>query len=713
MIDLLQGEGSQAVLTWPEGIPFFDGGRREEGIKMEKRETHSIRALKGVGEQRAAKYQKLGIETVEDLLRHYPRSYEDWSVLTPLAEAVSDTVCCIQAEALSAPVSHYIRQGMTLYQFLAVDGAAKMKVTIFNNRFAADRIRAGHNYLFYGKVTVRGRTKEMSSPEIQPAEMGASIRPVYPQTEGLSTRMIEGAVRQAFSMWEDRLVDPLPEALRQEYALCHIRYALKNIHFPKSHEMLAVARRRLVFEELLVLQLGMAMLRNRGRNGHAPKLTVDQSDTFFSLLPFSPTKAQRRAVSDAVEDMRSGVPMSRLLQGDVGSGKTAVAAALCHTAAANGWQSALMAPTGILAEQHYQSLCELLQPVGIQVALLTGSTTAAQKRDLLEKLKEGTIQLVVGTHALLQESVEFHNLGLVITDEQHRFGVEQRAILASKGENAHVYVMSATPIPRTLALMIYGDLDISVLDELPPGRKPVATYAIDSGKRMRALGFIKKHLDEGYQAYIVCPLVEEGGSDLKAAQQYAQSLKQGLLRDYQIGLVHGRMKPSEKDKVMAGFFEGKIQLLVSTTVIEVGVNVPNAVIMMVENAERFGLSQLHQLRGRVGRGNVQSHCILVSDAQNQQAKRRMWIMSHSNDGFKIAEEDLKLRGPGDFFGQRQHGLPALKIADMNSDMAVLREAQEAAHAILKADPNLEEDSHQGLRREVKGLFDQVGEQGLN
>lgn len=696
-----------------EGFPFFNGVLERRGIRMEKKETRSIRTLKGVGEQRATKYAKLGIETVEDLLHHYPRSYEDWSVLTPLAEAVSDTVCCIQAEALSAPAAHYIRKGMTLYQFVAVDGAAKMKVTIFNNRFAADRIRAGHNYLFYGKVTVRGRTREMSSPEIQPAEMGASIRPVYPQTEGLSSRMIETAVRQAFSVWEDGLSDPLPEALRQEYALCHLRYAIRNVHFPKSHETLAVARRRLVFEELLVLQLGMAMLRSRGRNGQAPKLNVDKSKEFFSMLPFAPTDAQRRAVSEAVEDMRTGIPMSRLLQGDVGSGKTAVAAALCHTAAANGWQSALMAPTGILAEQHYQSLRELLEPAGIRVALLTGSTTAAQKRDILEQLKEGTIQLAVGTHALLQESVVFQNLGLVITDEQHRFGVEQRAALASKGQNTHVYVMSATPIPRTLALMIYGDLDISVLDEPPPGRKPVATYAIDSKKRMRALGFVKKHLDEGYQAYIVCPLVEEGEGDLKAAQQYARSLEQGPLRDYQIGLVHGRMKPSEKDKVMADFSSGKVQLLVSTTVIEVGVNVPNAVIMVVENAERFGLSQLHQLRGRVGRGNVQSHCILISDAQNEQAKRRMWIMSHLSDGFQIAEEDLKLRGPGDFFGQRQHGLPALKIADMASDMAVLREAQEAAHAILKDDPNLEASQYEGLRREVEGLFAQVGEQGLN
>ena len=439
----------------------------------------------------------------------------------------------------------------------------------------------------------------------------------------------------------------------------------------------------------------------------------DYSEAFFALLPFSPTGAQRRAISECLQDMRSSTPMSRLLQGDVGSGKTAVAAALIHTAAKNGLQCAMMAPTGILAEQHYHTLEGFLGPAGIHCALLTGATRTAEKKEMKALLTSGEIDLVVGTHALLQKDVVFRRLGLVITDEQHRFGVGQRAALADKGGNPHLLVMSATPIPRTLALMIYGDLDISILDELPPGRQKIKTYAVGSRLHQRVYAYIRKHLDQGLQAYIVCPLVEERETELTAAQEYAQKLQNGPFRGYRLGLLHGRMKPKEKEDTMRRFAANDIQLLVSTTVVEVGVDVPNAVVIVIENAERFGLSQLHQLRGRVGRGRHPSSCILISDAENGQAKQRLQTMCETTDGFQIADADLKMRGPGDFFGARQHGLPALKIANMVTDMEALKQAQEAARGILQADPGLAKAENAGLRQAVERLFQTVGETGLN
>ena len=463
-----------------------------------------------------------------------------------------------------------------------------------------------------------------------------------------------------------------------------------------------------------MLQLGLLRLKGRTRGQAGAVITADYTADYCRLLPYSLTGAQQRAIGDCVKDMMGGSPMSRLVQGDVGSGKTAVAAGVAYTAIRNGWQAAMMAPTEILAEQHMRSLSSLLEPGGIRVGLLTGSLPPAQKRDLLDRLAVGDLDFVVGTHALLSEGVSFSRLGLVITDEQHRFGVDQRARLAAKGANPHMLVMSATPIPRTLALIIYGDLDVSILDELPPGRQPVATFAVDSGKRERAYAYVKKHIDQGRQGYIVCPLVEEGETDLASAEEYAGRLASGSFRGYPLGLLHGRMKPAEKERVMAAFAAGDITVLVSTTVIEVGVDVPNAVIMVIENAERFGLAQLHQLRGRVGRGRHASTCILISDAQNDEAKRRMKVMCETNDGFRIADEDLKLRGPGDFFGSRQHGLPDLKIADlMGGDMPLFREAQETARVIIGEDPDLNGAQHALLAREVRRLFDRVGDHGLN
>lgn len=588
-----------------------------------------------------------------------------------------------------------------------------MDITIFNSKYQAEKIKIGKEYLFYGKVDKKGRLYEMSAPEIEYADNNERIRPIYSQTAGLSTKIIEKTLAQILNDKEFALTDILPQALREKYKLCSIKYALKNIHFPQSDDALKTARKRLVFDELFIFQIAMKKLRHRVKKDTSAVIKQNYSSEFFNMLPFKPTNAQIRAVNDCINDMSCPNPMSRLLQGDVGSGKTAVAAAICYNAAKNGFQSALMAPTEILAVQHYDSLSQLLTPAGIKTALLTGSTTAADKRDIRQGLADGSIQFVVGTHALLQENVIFKALGLVVTDEQHRFGVSQRACLAGKGINPHLLVMSATPIPRTLALIIYGDLDISVLDELPPGRQIIETYRIDSGKRQRAYNFIKKHLDMGRQAYIVCPLVEQNQSELTAATVYADEISQKYFTNYNVGLLYGKMKPSQKEAVMKDFAEGKIQLLVSTTVIEVGIDVPNAVIMLIENAERFGLSQLHQLRGRVGRGKYKSYCILVSDAKGDIAKKRLNVMCATNNGFIIADEDLKLRGPGDFFGSRQHGLPNLNIADLHGDMDILKLAQDAAAQLLENDPELMDNDNRFIKAETEKIFEDIGEYGLN
>ena len=526
--------------------------------------------------------------------------------------------------------------------------------------------------------------------------------------------MVAAAIRQALDACASALQhDPLPAALLHQYSLCPLSEAIGQIHFPADHAALAAARRRLVFEELLTLQLGLLRLKGREKEGCAPQMKEDYTQEFFRLLPFRPTGAQERAASQCAADMKRAVPMSRLLQGDVGSGKTAVAAAVLYTAVKNGWQCALMAPTEILAEQHERSLSSFFEGTGLRIALLTGSVKPSRRREILQGLEQGDIDLAVGTHALLGEGVVFRRLGLAITDEQHRFGVAQRAALAKKGHAPHLLVMSATPIPRTLALMIYGDLDLSVLDELPPGRQNIATYAVGTALRPRIYRFLQKHLDQGLQAYIVCPLVEEGDSPMASAEEYARRLSEREFAGYHVGLLHGRMKGSEKEAVMRDFQQNRIQLLISTTVVEVGVDVPNAVVMVIENAERFGLSQLHQLRGRVGRGKHASTCILVSDAQNEEALRRLRVMCETCDGFRIADEDLKLRGPGDFFGARQHGLPELRIADMLTDTAVLRETNLAARELLERDPKLEAPEHRGLSELVEELFSTIGQEGLN
>ena len=684
----------------------------KQGFDGSKIESKPLKYYKGVGEKRAELFAKLGIGSSDALLRYYPREYEDWSdcvsVDTAKANAESGEICCIRA-TVAAPVRSVFLSGRrTLYSTRAVDDEGKgFRLTFFNNPYIPKMLVQGSEYSFRGKLFVGSNGAEMTSPAF---ESGAcdKIIPVYRATEGLPSRQIAKVTQQVLDELPEDLSDPLPESVRAKYHLCHIRYALRQIHFPDDRETLATARDRLVFEELLILQLGLLRLKGRTRGAAGVTRTRDCTEEFWRMLPFEPTGAQKRAASEAVRDMMSGErSMSRLLQGDVGSGKTAVAAAICYTAARNGVQSALMAPTEILAEQHYRSIAALLEPCGVRVGLLTGSMTAAQKRRAKEAAAAGETDLLIGTHALISDGVAFASLGLVITDEQHRFGVNQRGALAAKGDNPHVLVMSATPIPRTLALLIYGDLDISVLDEMPKGRIPIDTFFVDGGKRQRAYNFVKKHVAEGRQGYVICPLVEdsEDGGDRKAARSYAESLAAGYLSGCRVGLLHGKMKGAEKDEVMKRFAAGELDVLVSTTVVEVGVNVPNAVIMIIENAERFGLSQLHQLRGRVGRGSIQSYCILISDAKNEAAVARLNTMCKTTDGFAIANEDLKQRGPGDFFGSRQHGLPDMKIADMMTDTRIFSQAQEAAREILRSDPELTARENSGLAEEVTRLFD--------
>ena len=674
-----------------------------------------IKYLKGVGERRAAMLSRLGVSDVNALVRLYPRVYEDWSRIKSINEAQIGEICCIKGIVGSPVRKNLIRKGLTLYKTEITDGSGIMGITIFNSRFAAEKLTEGDEFLFFGRVGGNLYRKEMNSPEIEPAEGADRIRPIYPQTHGLNSKMIEKLVRTALTECRDELVDPIPLWLREKYCLMNLPDSLWNIHFPKSPDYLEEARRRLIFEELLILQLGLEKMRSQTQKNAGAIIERDFSEEYFSHLPFSPTGAQRRAVKEAMRDMMSGRQMNRLLQGDVGSGKTAVAAALVYSAAKNSMQSALMAPTEVLAEQHYKTFLKLFEGCSINVELLTGSDTAAQKRRKKEALKAGEIDLLIGTHAIIQSDVEFKSLALVITDEQHRFGVEQRNALGEKGENPHLYVMSATPIPRTLALIIYGELDISILDELPPGRQKIETYAVTSELRQRAYNYVKKHLDAGRQGYIICPLVDEGESDteLASAVKYADELQRGDFRGYTVGLMHGKMKSADKKKVMESFSNGETQLLVSTTVIEVGVDVPNAVIMVIENAERFGLSQLHQLRGRIGRGQYKSTCILITDAKNDTAQRRMKVMETTTDGFKIADEDLKLRGPGEFFGSRQHGLPEMKIADMLEGRSTLEETQRAAKEIMARDPELSSPESTALKNEIQRLFDAVGSAGMN
>ena len=676
---------------------------------MDEKLKRSVQYLKGVGEKRAKLLERLDIYTVFDLLSHFPRGYEDRTRIKPIAETELDETVCIEAIIASPVVSRRIRKGLEIARIRAVDATGSITLVFFNQGYLKEALKEGQTYILYGKVTGNLLKREMQNPTFEAAGQSGlktgRIVPIYALTAGITGNILAKCMRNALDEYKDDLADPIPAELRKRYQLAHAAYAYENIHFPQDFEALQIAKRRLVFEELFLFSVGLLLLkRRRGDLSGSPFEPVDFA-AFNAKLPFALTGAQQRAIHEAMADMSGERPMNRLVQGDVGSGKTIVAAACVYAAWKNGFQTALMAPTEILAEQHVESLNQLFGALGITVGLLTGSMTAAAKRETKRLLAAGLLDVVIGTHALLTEDVAFHKLGLVITDEQHRFGVRQRSNLTAKGANPHLLVMSATPIPRTLALILYGDLDISVIDELPPGRLPVDTLAVDDSKRKRAYDFIKKHLAEGRQAYVVCPLVEENEAlALKSVEEFSENLKNTVFLGYQVAFLHGRMKGKEKERIMRSFAAGEIQVLVSTTVIEVGVNVPNATVMVVENAERFGLSQLHQLRGRVGRGAHKSYCILFSNTRNPVSRERLKALCRTNDGFQISEEDLRLRGPGDFFGTRQHGVPELRIADLAGNTKALKVAQDEAKALLEDDPQLKKSAHTELVERIRLLF---------
>lgn len=663
--------------------------------------NEDVRKLKGVGKVRAEQFARLGVHSIGDLLRYYPRAYESWAVTGTIAQAELGEVEVIYARVEEKAQEHVTKNGKLMYTAHVTDGEDRMEVSFFNNPYIVSMLKPDESYMFRGKIYGNFLQKQMFSPMFLKKEKALAIQPVYPLTQGLQSGQVASCVKNALAMLPDTLNDTLPGELREKYELCSLKFALKNIHFPDNEEKLEQAKRRLVFEEFLVLQLGLLQIKQSRSISNSHKVSKDFPQAFADRLGFELTKAQIRAINEALTDMAGDGPMNRLVQGDVGSGKTAVAGALCWKIIQAGYQAAYMAPTEILAAQHYNSLSALLEPMGINVALLTGSSTAKRKKEIYEGLERGEIQLAIGTHALISAAVKFKDMGLVITDEQHRFGVEQRAALAQKGSEPHLLVMSATPIPRTLALLVYGDLDVSVLDELPPGRQKIETYLIDSSKRRRAYGYIQKHLDMGFQGYVICPLVEEDGSGLAGAVEYAQMLKSHF-PDSLIEVLHGRMKGADKEAVMERFASGSTKLLVSTTVVEVGVDVPNAVIMLIENAERFGLSQLHQLRGRIGRGSQLSTCILISDIKNEESIERLEVLKNTSDGFVIAEKDLELRGPGDFFGKRQHGLPPMKIADLSRDMELLMSARQCAGEVMEE--GYHQPEYRYLRAEVSRLF---------
>ena len=673
-----------------------------------------IRYIKGIGEAKGKAFARLGVRCVGDLLSDFPRAYEDRSKVLPIARLMEGESACVCAMITTEPELSRIRKGMELLRFRIADASGSMLVTYFNQAWMKNRLRRGDTYIFYGKVQVTGRTFAFTNPIFEPeAEMGrvtGRIMPVYRLTGGISQRDMTQAVRRVLGEPGMTFPNALPERVERENRLCTARYAYENIHFPADMRALSLSRRRLVFEELFTLVCALSLVRGEGEV--QPGIAVQPRDIaeFTATLPFTPTGAQLRAIADAAGDMTSGRLMNRLIQGDVGSGKTLVAAALIWLAAGSGLQSAFMAPTELLAEQHFATLSGFLAPFGLKVVKLTGSMGAKAKRETLAALASGEASLAVGTHALISEGVEFRRLGLVVTDEQHRFGVAQRSALAGKGERAHVLVMSATPIPRTLALIIYGDLDVSLIDELPPGRQRVDTFAVTSSYRRRLNAFIAKLVGEGRQVFVVCPAIEadsEVPMDLVSAEEHTLELR-AALPGLRIECIHGRMKAKPRDEIMSRFAAGEVDVLVSTTVIEVGVDVPNAALMIIENAERFGLSQLHQLRGRVGRGRHKSYCVLVSDAKGADARERLAALTHIHDGFKIAEEDLRLRGPGDFFGARQHGLPELHIADLGADMDVLKTAQAAAQALLAEDPALVREENRPVRQAAERLLSVTG-----
>ena len=672
--------------------------------------NESIQYVKGIGPKKAEKLNRLGIYTIKDLLYYFPRQFEDRSIIKKIAQLEDEEK--VTVKALITNIESYTpKKGMTITRIDVKDDTGFAKLTFFNREYIKNTFRVGDSILAFGKVKKNGRFVELNSCELEylsssPKNIG-KLMPVYPLSYGITNKDIMNTVRMVFENKDIRIPEYMPEHLMKKYRLCGIEYAIKNIHFPKDKESLKVALYRLIFEELLVLQLGLFMYKGGSSDKKGIVFKRDSRlDDVLESLPFKLTKAQNRALNEIIDDMCSEKVMNRLVQGDVGSGKTVVALLALAECVFNGYQGALMAPTEILAQQHYESFTETFEDIGINVELLTGSVTKKQKEGILQRVKDGEVDILIGTHALIEDNVEFENIGLVITDEQHRFGVRQRGKLSSKGVSPDILVMTATPIPRTLALILYGDLDISIIDELPPGRQPIETIAVEKKKRDKVYNsLVRREVDKGRQVYIVCPLVEESETlDITSATETAEEIKRDFFPDLRVGLLHGKMKPSEKDAIMTAFKNHELDILVSTTVIEVGVNVPNSTLMIIENAERFGLAQLHQLRGRVGRGKHQSYCVLIYGSNSEVCRKRMDIMEETNDGFKISEKDLEIRGPGEFFGTMQHGVPELKIANLFKHMKILKTVQQEARIIIGDDPTLDFKEYRGLKREIESKF---------
>ena len=667
-----------------------------------------ITILKGIGPTKAKQFEALNIRTLQDLICHFPRAYEDRTKLQTIDKLETDTPACFRAMVMNTPRTNHIRKGLDLTRVQVADHTARLTLTFFNNKYAAEQLQYGTEYIFYGTVSGEYNGYGMTNPVFERLDSAPvttrRVLPIYPLTAGLTNVAILKAVRQALAICNTP-EEILPESVRRQYGILPAERAYYAIHEPASMEEAEMAKKRLIFEEFFVFSAGLALMRaSRAMKKTAPYENCDLSG-FYSRLPFTLTGAQSRAIAEITADLRSGAPMNRLVQGDVGSGKTMVAAAAAYMAIQNGFQAALMAPTEILAEQHYHSLHKLLSPLGIPVCLLTGSMTQKQKTLTRAAIEAGEMKLVIGTHALVSDTTVFHNLGLVITDEQHRFGVGQRAKLSAKGEDPHLLVMSATPIPRTLALLMYGDLEVSIIDELPPGREPVDTFLVNESYRARINAFIRKQVAEGHQCFVVCPAVEESEDlGIKAATAWAEALQQTVFPDLRIALLHGQMKGAEKEAAMASFARGEADVMVATTVIEVGVDVPNATLMVIEDADRFGLSQLHQLRGRVGRGGAKSFCILTSHNKNTETLQRLKALCKTTDGFKIAEEDLRLRGPGDFFGSRQSGLPVFRVASLSCDLQTLKLAQQASSQWIDAEGTADTPEGRALRCRIGDLF---------
>ena len=667
-----------------------------------------ITILKGIGPTKAKQFANLNIHTLEDLICHFPRGYEDRTKLVSIEKLEPDQPACFRAMVMNSPRTSHIRKGLDITKVQVADHTGRLTLTFFNQKFTAEQLQYGQEYIFYGAVSGDFIGYNMTAPVFEaldaPPVTTRRILPIYPLTAGLSNASVLKAVRQALEIC-DPPKEIIPEAIRREHGILPAERAYYAIHEPASMQEAELAKKRLIFEEFFIFSAGLSLMRAARSSKTAPFYVNQNLDSFYNSLPFQLTGAQRRAIGEIQADLQKGAPMNRLVQGDVGSGKTMVAAAAAYLAVKNGHQAAMMAPTEILAEQHYAGLSKLLEPLGIRCQLLTGSLTPKQKRERRETIAAGDVDFIIGTHALVSDTTTFQDLGLVITDEQHRFGVGQRSKLGAKGNDPHMLVMSATPIPRTLALILYGDLDVSILDELPPGREPVDTFLVNESYRPRINAFIRKQVAEGHQVYVVCPAVEESDAlNLKAAETWAQTLQQTVFPDLKVALLHGQMKGAEKDAVMSAFSRQEADILVATTVIEVGVDVPNATLMVIEDADRFGLSQLHQLRGRVGRGKAKSFCILTSHAKNPDTLHRIKAFCKTNDGFKIAEEDLALRGPGDFFGSRQSGLPVFRVANLACDLATLKQAQEASANWIDQFGTADTPEAEALRARIGQLF---------